>query len=120
MNFSSTSITTPVTSVLTNTTPSISGDEEKSANDNSVNNNVNSIINGIGSSVNAKDNMFTTSVAELRRKAQEHSAALWQSLQQIQQQSNGESAAAGMPNRPELPPFSSPDVTKDVEKSPKN
>ena len=38
------------------------------------------------SSVN-KDLLFGASVAELRRKAQEHSAALWQSLQLAQQQS---------------------------------
>jgi hypothetical protein len=34
-----------------------------------------------------KDLVFGASVAELRRKAQEHSAALWQSLQLAQQQS---------------------------------
>jgi len=34
-----------------------------------------------------KDLLFGASVAELRRKAQEHSAALWQSLQLAQQQS---------------------------------
>lgn len=30
-----------------------------------------------------RDVLFTASVAELRRKAQEHSAALWQSLQSL-------------------------------------
>ena len=42
--------------------------------------------NFLQSSVN-KDLLFGASVAELRRKAQEHSAALWQSLQLAQQQS---------------------------------
>ena len=61
----STSVPTPVSSVLTNsplsTIQSGSGsDEEK---------------NLVKSD---HDNLFTASVAELRRKAQEHSAALWQ------------------------------------------
>ncbi len=36
-----------------------------------------------------KDQLFSASVEELRRKAQEHSAALWQQIQQMHQNSNG-------------------------------
>ena len=49
----------------------------------SVLNNTNNLSNEDDKN-NPKDSMFTTSVAELRRKAQEHSAAIFQSLQQIQ------------------------------------
>ena len=83
--FSTTTPTTPISSILTTSTPSLTPsltDSEKPS--------------------GSKDILFTASVAELRRKAQEHSAALWQSLQQIHNVSN---------EKPELP-----EVPKEIEK----
>jgi hypothetical protein len=69
-----------------------------------------------------KDLMFTASVAELRRKAQEHSAALWHSLQQIQSSVSG-------PTEPMFPKFdfshfnhhpATTEIAKECEKEPQN
>lgn len=90
-----TSITTPVSSVLTNSPPStIQSDEEKLVKTD-------------------RDVLFTASVAELRRKAQEHSAAIWQSLQQIQ----GDVVTS--PAVPELPLLPLSETAKNIEKTPK-
>jgi ABC-type uncharacterized transport system ATPase subunit len=40
----------------------------------------------IPASIDSGKDLFATSVSELRRKAQEHSAALWQLAQSVQQQ----------------------------------
>ena len=48
---------------------------------------------GQSNSTSAASDLFSASVSELRRKAQEHSAALWQlaqTVQQTQQQQNDE------------------------------
>ena len=85
--FSTATPTTPISSILTTSTPSLTPtltETEKPS--------------------GSKDILFTASVAELRRKAQEHSAALWQSLQQIHNVNN---------EKPELP-----EVPKDLEKVP--
>ena len=81
---------TPVSSILSNSTPSLLTDSE-----------------GLSSKPKAdsKEVLFTASVAELRRKAQEHSAAIWQSLQQFQHNSDKTSS--------ELP-----DIPKDLAKVP--
>ena len=63
-----------------------------------------------------RDVLFTASVAELRRKAQEHSAALWQSLQQIQ----GDAANISSPIIPELSLPTVPEPAKNLEKMPKD
>lgn len=80
----STSTPTPVSSILSNSTPSLTETPEKPKDP-------------------SKEVLFTASVAELRRKAQEHSAAIWQSLQQFQQSSDKEL----------------PEVPKDLVKVPK-
>jgi len=81
---------TPVSSILSNSTPSLLTDSE-----------------GLSSKpkTDSKEVLFTASVAELRRKAQEHSAAIWQSLQQFQHNSDKTST--------ELP-----DIPRDLAKVP--
>ena len=74
---------TPVSSILSNSTPSLLTDSE-----------------GLSSKPKAdsKEVLFTASVAELRRKAQEHSAAIWQSLQQFQH--NSDKTSSELPDIP--------------------
>ena len=53
-----------------------------------------------GPSNSAASDLFSASVSELRRKAQEHSAALWQLAQTVQQtqqndEAKGEDGASG-------------------------
>ena len=88
------SISTPVSSVLTNTPSTI----QNSENDEKI-------------VKSDRDVLFTASVAELRRKAQEHSAALWQSLQEIQ----GNSLTTS-PSIPEITLPSIPEPVQNIEK----
>ena len=55
---------------------------------------------GLPNSASAASDLFSASVSELRRKAQEHSAALWQLAQTVQQtqqndEAKGEDDASG-------------------------
>ena len=93
-NLFSTSISTPVTSVSTTTTAATDITKPE-----------------LPDEKLGRDVLFTASVAELRRKAQEHSAALWQSLQQ---QIHGESTS------PELSVCPSAEIVKSIEKVPED
>ena len=94
------SISTPVSSVLTGSSPSLTGNGTSETDEKLVKSD--------------RDVLFTASVAELRRKAQEHSAAIWQSLQQIQ---GSEALTNGPTALPEITLPSEP--VKNIEKMPK-
>ena len=94
------SISTPVSSVLTGSSPSLTGNGNSETDEKLVKSD--------------RDVLFTASVAELRRKAQEHSAAIWQSLQQIQ---GSEALTNGPTALPEITLPSEP--VKNIEKMPK-
>ena len=60
-----------------------------------------------------KDLVFGASVAELRRKAQEHSAALWQSLQLAQQQNIAATTTLATALTNSCPKMSNPFLTSE-------
>ena len=63
-----------------------------------------------------QDVLFNESIAELHRKAQKHSAAIWQILQQIQ----GGNALTNSPSAlPEITLPLIPEPVKNLEKMPK-
>ena len=105
-----------LTDTLGATSTSIPTPTVSSALTNSILSTIQPAASGTGSTEEEKlvksdrDVLFTASVAELRRKAQEHSAALWQSLQQIQD------ANSSSPAVPEITLPTVPEPAKNVEK----